>query len=260
MYALVSLIIIISLSLLIVRIGTVALEMAGLSEEVASFQSLSAFSGAGFTTEEAENVLAYPSRRAIIKTLIRLGSVGLITSISSLVLSFADPTTRLRRLIILVGVALFLAALSRSEWFNRLLTPVIKRFLRHIGTIELQANLLHHDYAVADLTVSEGDWLANERLDDLELRSHEGVTVLGIRRDDGTYVGAPSGEHEIKPGDTVIAYAQADRLEELVGRAKGDDAAHEDAKAAHEEMLALEREIDSDSPDKRSGSATERPS
>lgn len=248
MYALISLIIIISLSLLIVRMGTVALVMTGMSESVASFQSLSAFSGAGFTTEEAENVLEYPSRRAIVKTLIRLGSVGLITSISSLVLSFTDPATRADRLVILTAAAIVLVALSRSEWFNRLLTPVIETALRRIGTMELQdyTNLLqlHRNYAVADLTVSEGDWLANESLDDLGLRATEGITILGIRRSDGTYIGAPSPEHEIKPGDTVVAYGQADRLEELVDRAKADRAAHEDAKADHRRMQAREREID----------------
>ena len=65
MYALVSLLLVASLSLLVIRVGSVALSMTGLSEEVASFQSLSAFSGAGFTTEEAERTIAYPARRRV---------------------------------------------------------------------------------------------------------------------------------------------------------------------------------------------------
>ncbi|WP_247729616.1 TrkA C-terminal domain-containing protein [Halovivax limisalsi] len=248
MYALVSLILIISLSMLIVRVGTVALTMTGLSEEVASFQSLSAYSGAGFTTEEAEVTTAYPARRMVVKTLIRLGSVGLVTSIATLILSFTDPTTRLRRLVILLAAALVLAALSRSRTFNELLTPLIRRTLDRTATFELRDYVgllnLDREYCVADFEVDADSWLANERLADLELRSTEGIDVLGIRREDGTYLGAPSGEHEVTPGDTVIAYGQRERLEELADRPASDTDAHQDAKAAHRRLLALERRLD----------------
>lgn len=248
MYALVSLIIIVSLSMLIVRVGTVALVMTGMSKEMASFQSLSAFSGAGYTTNEAEETVAYPSRRATVKNLIRVGSVGVVTAISSLVISMTDPTTRLNRLLILIGVAMALIAISRSTWFNRLLTPIIKRALRRRGTFELRdyTGLLAVDrnYTVADLVVGEDDWLANETLADLDLGNTEGVEILGIRRHDGTYIGAPSGSNEIKPGDTVIAYGQEERLQELVGRSDDDEQAHEDAKRDHRRMLALEHRLD----------------
>ncbi len=49
MFAVISLLAILSLSMLIVRIGAVALTMTGLSRDTASLQALSAFSGAGFT-------------------------------------------------------------------------------------------------------------------------------------------------------------------------------------------------------------------
>jgi hypothetical protein len=98
-YALISLIVIIALSMLVVRVGTVALTMTGLSWETASMQALSAYSGAEFTTEEAEETVAYPARRRVIKNLMRLGNVGLVTSVTSLVLSFTEPTARLERLV-----------------------------------------------------------------------------------------------------------------------------------------------------------------
>ena len=62
MFAVISLLAILSLSLLVVRIGAVALMMTGLSQEVASFRALSAFSGAVFTTGESELVVATPDR------------------------------------------------------------------------------------------------------------------------------------------------------------------------------------------------------
>lgn len=74
MLAIASLLLVIALSLLFVRVGAIALTMTGISEDVAKFQALSAFSGAGFTTGEAENVVNGPARRRIIAMLIRAGS------------------------------------------------------------------------------------------------------------------------------------------------------------------------------------------
>ena len=72
------------LSAIIVRIGAIALELTGLPMEQASFQSLSSFSGVGDTTKEAEFVLSHPQRRSIIKTLIVLGSAGVVTTVATL--------------------------------------------------------------------------------------------------------------------------------------------------------------------------------
>ena len=252
MYALVSLIIIISLSMLVVRVGTVALTMTGLSKEVASFQSLSAYSGAGFTTDEAEEITDYPSRRRTVKMLMRLGNVGLVTTIASLVVSFADPVTRLRRLVILVVACLVLLALARSAWFNELLTPVIERALSRSARFQLRdyTGLLNldRDYRVADIAVEEGEWLADECIGDLELRSAEGVTILGIEREDGTYIGAPAGEHRIHAGDRIIAYGREERLRELADRGEDDEAAHEAAKRAHDRQRDRERDLDPKRP------------
>lgn len=159
-----------------------------------------------------------------------------------------DPTTRLRRLGILLVFLAALVVLARSRWFNDRLTPVIEAALVRVATFELRDYTslldLHGDYSVADLEVDEGDWLADERLGDLELRSSEGVTVLGIYREDGTYLGAPSGEDRIAPGDTVVAYGKQDRLRELVERDAGDEAAHEAARAEFSRTQARGRSRD----------------
>ncbi|WP_049928775.1 TrkA C-terminal domain-containing protein [Halopiger goleimassiliensis] len=248
MYAFVSLLVIISLSVLVVRVGTVALTMTGLSREVASFQSLSTFSGAGFTTDEAEEVTAYPSRRRTVKTLMRLGNVGLVSTVASLVVSFTDPVTRLERFVILAAVCLLLVGLARSHRFDDWLTPIIERALSRTAQFRPRdyTGLLNldRDYRVVDIAVEEGEWLADERIADLELRSAEGVTILGIEREDGTYIGAPGGEHEIRAGDRVIAYGQYDRLQELADRDEDDRAAHAAAKRAHDRRREHERDID----------------
>lgn len=62
MTAVVSLLVVLTVSLLVTRIATVALTATGLSRETARFQARSAFSGSGFTTSESEAVVRHPVR------------------------------------------------------------------------------------------------------------------------------------------------------------------------------------------------------
>lgn len=229
--------VVLAVSLVIIRLGSLALVMTGLSPGVASFQALSAFSGAGFTTEEAEETVSTPARRDIVKTLIRLGSVGLVTAIFSLVVSFTGQGTGGgTTAVVLVAGVLGIVALARSRWFNRLATPVLEWLLIHFTDLEPRdyTRLLHmeDEYRVAELTVDAGSWLADRALDELDLPA-EGIVLLGILREDGDYRGAPGPDTRIEPGDKVIAYGQSHRLRELVERSAGDTDAHERAVREH---------------------------
>ena len=64
--SLLALLIIVIVSLLIVRIGTNALVLTGMSLDASRFQAASAFFGVGFTTSEAEMVVGHVVRRKII--------------------------------------------------------------------------------------------------------------------------------------------------------------------------------------------------
>jgi hypothetical protein len=88
MVALVSVLIIVFISLLITRVATVALSLTGMSRESARFQARSALTGVGFTTSEAEEVVDHPVRRRIVGGLMLIGSAGLVTAVSSLILTF----------------------------------------------------------------------------------------------------------------------------------------------------------------------------
>ncbi len=90
MVAVLSLLIVLTFSLLIVRIATVALTLTGLSSESAGFQARSAFTGTGFTTRESEAVVNHPLRRRIVMLLMILRNAGIITAVSSLILSFVN--------------------------------------------------------------------------------------------------------------------------------------------------------------------------
>ena len=88
MLPVVSFLVVISLSLLVIRIASVALVHTGLSREAARFQAHSAFTGVGFTTSESEKIVSHPVRRRIVMTLMLFGNVGIVTAMSALLLTF----------------------------------------------------------------------------------------------------------------------------------------------------------------------------
>jgi Trk-type K+ transport system membrane component len=60
--------------LLIYWLGSIALEATGLERSKARFQTLSALTGTGFTTRQAESVVNHPKRRRIVAWLILIGT------------------------------------------------------------------------------------------------------------------------------------------------------------------------------------------
>ncbi|HHP7232155.1 MAG TPA: TrkA C-terminal domain-containing protein [Xenococcaceae cyanobacterium] len=244
MAALISVLMAIALSLLITRIATEALRLTGLSRASASFQARSAFTGTGFATQESEAVVRHPVRRRIIMWLMFLGNAGIITVISSLVLTFvstASPEDWLSRFLFLaVGIAiLWLLATNRA--FNRLLTRLVRKALRRWTDLDLQdyASLLHlkGEYQVMEIAVDEDHWLANKPLKKLRLRD-EGIAVLGIERGDGSYVGAPNGDTYVCPEDTLILYGRKLDLVELDIRSEGIV-----GEKAHQQAIAIQQQI-----------------
>jgi uncharacterized membrane protein YuzA (DUF378 family) len=82
-----SIFVLLSLSVFVVRVASVALRLTGLDDSSARFQSLSAYTGTGFTTIEAEAIVNYPVRRKIISLLMIVGNVGLVGVFAALVAS-----------------------------------------------------------------------------------------------------------------------------------------------------------------------------
>ena len=78
LYMLIPTLIVIFVSFLVVRAAAIALMMTGMEEKRARFQALSAFSGTGFTTRDAEIVVNNPRRRQIITWLMILGNAGIL--------------------------------------------------------------------------------------------------------------------------------------------------------------------------------------
>jgi hypothetical protein len=228
MWALVSVIAVVLISMLINRFATIALSLTGMSREEARFQARAAMSGVGLTTRNPDDIVGHPIRRRIVLWLMIVGGAGIVTAVASLVLSFRSGGggSRLTRAGILVGALFALWLLLRTPTVDRLLSRGIAWLLDKSGFAgrDYAAILdLSGDYAVAELQVQEGDWVAMQSLRTLRLRD-EGIVVMGVHRQGG-YLGAPGPETVIEPGDTLVLYGQRARIAELDGRerdARGD--------------------------------------
>ena len=248
MIAIISLLTMLTLTILVTRIATVALMHTGLSREVARFQARSALSGVGFTTSESEKIVGHPVRRKIFLMLMLVGNIGIVTVVSSLILSFMNldrSDTLVERIIILMSGLVILIFLVSSRWIDRRFSRLISWALKRYTHLDIQdySSLLHlaRDYRVTELYVEPSDWLAQKSLRELNLPA-EGVLILGITREDGTYIGTPQADTIILPNDNLILYGRASELENIDRRPRGKrgDQAHERAVAKQEEVVEKE--------------------
>lgn len=234
MVAIATLLVVVTSTLIVNKVGTIALSSTGLSSEVAHFQARSALLGVGFTTSESDLVINHPVRRRIVLALMLVGNAGLITIIGTVVVGFAgvgnDVDVLLKVGTLALGLILILLA-ARSRTVDRSLSRLISSALRRFTDLEVRDYVqlldLASNYAVVELGVDANSWVAEHRLADLRLPD-EGVIVLGIRRTDGTFVGAPRGHSHLHEHDTLILYGYSDVIDELRKRKVGveGDRAH----------------------------------
>lgn len=242
MTAVISLLVIITLSVLTTRFGTLALIHTGLSKEVAKFQARSAYMGVGFTTNESELVMKDPVRRKILTIMIFLGNAGIITTISSVifsVISIDESGFFSTEVIVLFTGLIVLLILSRSSFVDRKLSVLINTALKKYTYLDVKDyySLLHleQDYRVSEIKVSKKDWLNNKTLSNLKLDA-EGIRLLGIKRENGKYIGAPVGHTKIKENDILILYGRTSSLGSIEKRKEGSSGDLEHKNAVSEQQ------------------------
>lgn len=257
MVPIISLLIVLTLSMIVTRVAAMALMLTGMSRETAKFQARSAFTGVGFTTTEAEDVVGHPVRRQIVMTLMLLGNLGIGAVVATIMVSFIrasesdDWWWQIGSLVVGLTV-LALAATNRKleRHMNRGISWVLRRWSGlhvrdYVSILHLQ-----DDFVISELLVEPQDWLANRTLIDLRL-PNEGVLVLGVRRSDGSFIGTPTGEMLIRPDDTLILYGRGERVEELDQRRCGrrGDEAHLEACDEHEDDLEEQEQLETQRAD-----------
>lgn len=229
MLALISLFIIIIINFIVITVSSVALELTGLSREIASFQAISAFSGTGFTTSETEALLTHKDRRNIIRSLIILGNIGLTTAIATLMLTFVgqDRTGAVQNLLILIAGLLIFFFAVRLKPTQLLLRNIIKNILKNFSAqtiIDYNEVLgLGKGFSICKIKVDKDDWMLDKELKDLKL-DREGTLILGIERKEKgkkIFYGAPNGTSKLELDDIVTCYGRPEAIRELTERQKG---------------------------------------
>ncbi len=221
MGAAVSILVLLSISVLFIRIASVALRATGLADTSARFQALSAFTGTGFTTSEAETVVNYPIRRKIVSTLMVLGNLGLVSVFATLAASFvhtdAEVSAVLRQLAWLLGGLGILWFLMLNKTADRILCVLIERLLSQVTFLGKRNfhRLLQvgNGYSICEHTIksemldNDGK-ISNAFFDRLELTPLSVHTAAGEH-----HVYAEFGD-SLVVGDAIVAYG-ADHSHEL---------------------------------------------
>ncbi len=224
MGSLLALLSVVFLALLVVRIGTNALVLTGMSISAARFQAASAFFGVGYTTSEAEMVLNHEVRRKIILYLIVLGNIGITSVLATLVLTFVQNSgSGAPHLFYILGVLLLgivgLYLLSRTRFVAKPMDALMRYSLERAGVVkaldyELLLNV-ENGYCVSDFHVEEGHPFAYKSL--FESRpSDQGVVILSVTKEDGTFIGTPNKDEILMPGDTIMVYGNEELVEKMV--------------------------------------------
>lgn len=256
MLALLSFLIVILFSLIIVKIGCIALETTGLSREISQFQAQSAFSGVGFTTAESETLMRHAFRRKILRFLMLMGSAGLTSAVATLILTFMNTSgetsffsLRFNSLIFNISTIIFVLSIvyliSRTEHFDKFIRWTLHKPLHMIKSrmalYDYEKILgLSKGYSIVSFDVPSRHWMVKKTIGTLKLEK-EGVIVLGIFRTvhgHEDYVGIPSDDFKIHYKDKIIAYCKETAAENLAKREKGMK-----GKVLREEAVKLHKKL-----------------
>jgi hypothetical protein len=221
-YAVATFLIVALVSLLATRMATGFLVATGMPPQTAAFQARSAFTGAGFTTAESENVVNHPVRRRVISVTMFVGNLGIPTLIVTVVVGLVGPstselTTRLFVLVAGIAVVVLLAFLR----------PVTRLFVelgrRTAGPVMREA--FHGDVEALLSLGTQTEVVAVTLSGDIPLRSLRGlqnalpqIQVLGVRPggDAADFLTGSPTDVDLTAGDQVVVMGRREVLRTLL--------------------------------------------
>ncbi|WP_136656332.1 hypothetical protein [Nitratireductor sp. XY-223] len=218
--------ILLALSVTLVRIGAVAMRLTGLPENIARFQCVSALTGTGFTTHEAEMIVNYPIRRRIVVVLMVLGNLGLISIASTFIVAFVHTGPDMQHIAVqatILAVAILVTFLVLSnQTLDRGMCALIGHVL--LRTTSLGETGYHRVLQLGkDLSIVEHDYFGPETSPDrLDLR---GETLLAVRPAGSWQTTAAAQVKTVKPGDTLILCGNEATHETLADAFSADEKA-----------------------------------
>ena len=221
MYAVATFLVVAVLSMAFTRLAAGALIATGLPPDVASFQARSAFSGAGFTTAEAENVVNNPDSRKIIGTTMFVGNLGTPTLVVTVLVGFLapGPGNTVERVMVAISGLVLAVLLVTNRPMQRWLVKVgqreaRRRLLPHLDNQVLELLAVGDDFVVGSVQVTAGTGPTVRSLRSID-DALPAVRVLGVQQSGG-FFGTPPVDVELAAGDKIIAYGRRSDLQNLV--------------------------------------------
>ena len=219
-------IIVLTASFIIVRIGAIAFQLTGMEWSQAKFQSLSCFSGTGFTTREAELITGHEHRRRIASVLMVLGNAGLVTLIATVASALNPQNTLLgwlsesflpfipSWLVLWVNLAILIVALVvifklfLNTRFTRPLTDYLRKKIVNRGFFKRMSfeeiTQLPDGYSLIRIRITKGSPLAGTLIGQSPL-AESGIRVIAVITE-GQTTADPDAQTPIKPGQELIAF------------------------------------------------------
>lgn len=193
--------------------------MTGMSFDKAKFQALSAFSGTGFTTREAERVVNNPRRRRIVSMLMVLGNAGIVTVIVTATSSFARAQEGLQiglNLLVLVGGLGLIVIGARHAPFVRRWEHFAQERLSRLKIFEEHTvvdEILHiaEGYGVVRIRVAEYSTLREKTVSDVNKQIKHAV-ILGIERHT-EWLPRPRLNQSVEKDDYLVIYGELANIE-----------------------------------------------
>ena len=200
-------------------LGSIGLEATGMERTKARFQSLSALTGSGFTTREAESVVNHPHRRFIVSWLMFIGNAGLILFIVALILYVQSnlSSMALVRISIMIGIFVAFILFIWLGVMDKLSTRMVGWFHRkgYLKSDLPTGEILHHlgDYVVSRLLVDEKAKASGYTLKDTGIGGRD-ITILAIERGN-TVLPLPDPETKLLSGDYILCYGKMAEMNSL---------------------------------------------
>jgi K+/H+ antiporter YhaU regulatory subunit KhtT len=213
------LILFIGVSFFIVRAGAIAFKMTGMSWQHAKFQALSAFSGTGFTTKEAESVVNHPQRRKIATWLMIFGNAGIVSVIATSVVAMRGGDvfrTSLTLVVVAVTIFLLLKIATRQEFMKKLTQKIEEKLsekakLRKVSMEEVLEQA--EGYGVTRITVDDQFCERDKTLIEAHLKERD-ILVLSIERGEDIFPN-PKATMKIQIGDTLTCFGKLETMRML---------------------------------------------
>jgi hypothetical protein len=219
--------VIIGVSFITVRIGAIAFQITGLPWPLAKFQTLSCFTGTGFTTRESELITINPQRRKIASILIILGHAGFVTLVAtfanslrtdwvtgykipfvhSIVPPYLVPWVNLGIIILGVFIIYRLVINSRlaAKMTSILKAHIIKRQIIEPVSFE-ELVVATGGYGVSRIEVCKNSPVLNKNLVEAGLPKFD-ILVLAVERE-GKITPNPSPDTKFILGDRLICFGK----------------------------------------------------